>query len=160
MVSRQFRVLETVGSSPAASTIKTVFDGLFLFCRSRQGREPTSRIFTMLALGSLLIFVRILPARELGIAARGLLHFNCSAFYIRILTSARRARYRTRRYAAFSAQSASSSLVSGKRENIHFWWKSRFSFPLLIVSRLRDFLKIIQTVVLAFHDGLSLCLRL
>ena len=39
---------------------------LFLFCRSRRGREPTSRIFTMLALGSLLIFVRILPARELG----------------------------------------------------------------------------------------------
>ena len=66
VVSRQFRVLETVGSSPAASTKKTVFDGLFLFCRSRQGREPTSRIFTMLALGSLLIFVRILPARELG----------------------------------------------------------------------------------------------
>ena len=66
MVSRQFRVLETVGSSPAASTKKTVFDGLFLFCRSRQGQEPTSRIFTMLALGSLLIFVRILPARELG----------------------------------------------------------------------------------------------
>ena len=42
------------------------FDGLFLFCRSRRGREHTSRIFTMLALGSLLIFVRILPVRELG----------------------------------------------------------------------------------------------
>ena len=47
-------------------TKKTVFDGLFLFCRSRRGREPTSRIFTMLALASLLIFVRTLPARELG----------------------------------------------------------------------------------------------
>ena len=45
---------------------KDRFDGLFLFCRSRRGREHTSRIFTMLALGSLLIFVRILPARELG----------------------------------------------------------------------------------------------
>ena len=41
MVSRQFRVLETVGSSPAASTKKTVFDGLFSFCRSRCGGEPT-----------------------------------------------------------------------------------------------------------------------
>ena len=58
---------------------------------------------------------------NVGIAARSLLHFSCSAFYIRILTSARRARYRTRRYAAFSVQSASSSLVSGKRENIHLW---------------------------------------
>ena len=40
VVSRQFRVLETVGSSPAASTKKTVFDGLF-FILSKPARTRT-----------------------------------------------------------------------------------------------------------------------
>ena len=40
VVSRQFRVLETVGSSPAASTKKTVFDGLFYFVEADEDENP------------------------------------------------------------------------------------------------------------------------
>ena len=79
----------------------TVF---FSFCRSRWGLESTSRIFAMLALCFPLIFVSTFPRRELGIAARGLFRTNCSAFDIVILLSARWARYRAKRYAAFAVE--------------------------------------------------------
>ena len=88
MVSRQFRVLETVGSSPAASTKKTVFDGLFYFVEADEDENPPRAIN----------IVRTLLADDL-----------CS-YYLG-----------ARIGFAFSAQSASSSLVSGKHVNIHFW---------------------------------------
>ena len=44
VVSRQFRVLETVGSSPAASTKKTVFDGLFYFVEVGEDENPPGSI--------------------------------------------------------------------------------------------------------------------
>ena len=66
VVSRQFRVLETVGSSPAASTKKTVFDGLFSFL-SKQTRTRTHLAqFTLFALFEQLTFVRTNFERELG----------------------------------------------------------------------------------------------
>jgi hypothetical protein len=69
-----------------------------------------------------------------GIAARDTICTICSAFYIRILTSARWARYRTRRYAAFQAKPWGASSPKANDGNIHLWRKSRFAFPLLIVS--------------------------
>ena len=88
MVSRQFRVLETVGSSPAASTKKTVF--LTVFFHSVEAGEDEN------------------PPRAIHIV-RTLLADDFCSYYLG-----------ARIGFAFSAQSASSSLVSGKRENIHF----------------------------------------
>ena len=89
MVSRQFRVLETVGSSPAASTKKTVL-GRSFFILSKPSRTRTHLAH---------------------------LHYVSTWFVTDICSHFASARIGF----AFSAQSASSSLVSGKRENIHFW---------------------------------------
>ena len=122
---------------PSHTTIYSPFSFKLIFPRRSEGgiapvsgtgdRGFESRRFDQKTVFDGLFFILSKPTRT----RTHLAHLHCvSTWFVTDICS----HFASARLGfAFSAQSASSSLVSGKRENIQLWRKSRFSFPLLIV---------------------------
>ena len=82
-----------------------------------------------------------LAQQDASIAARGFICESRTTFYLRQLSSPRRARYRHRRYAAFSVQSASSSL---SRRRVRIYSPSVKIPPSIIFHRTQTRTKVLR----------------